>query len=94
MLLEWNIVVDKLLGKDHAVLYVDISIGHPVSQEKLFALDPLQPVYQTGFLVTTKVFGGQWESHVSFGISRFIESPINNGRNGNSTCQKVGMALR
>ena len=31
MLLKWNIVRDKCFGKNHAVLKVNISVGHSMS---------------------------------------------------------------
>ena len=34
LLLEGDAVPDELLGEDHAVLHVDVPVGHPVHQEQ------------------------------------------------------------
>ncbi len=71
MLLEWNVVRYQRFGEYHTVLKVNIAIGHPVSEEELFALDVLAALEKTGLLVAGEVFHRKRQAHIPLGIGRF-----------------------
>lgn len=71
LLLERDVVVDELFGQDHAVLEVDVPVGHPVGEKQLFAEHVLGLVEQAGLVVTVEVVLGGGEAQITLRIRSF-----------------------
>ena len=71
MLLKGYIMRDKCFGKNHAILKVNISVRHPVSQEELFAVEARRPIDEARLLVTPEILSRQGKTHVSLSVRGF-----------------------
>ena len=68
MLFKRNVVINQCFRQQNAVLKMNISVRHPVSQKKSFSSNIFCSIDQTSFLIAAIILRRKGIPHVTFGV--------------------------